>query len=105
MKICRYDGPKKPPPPAELMQVKDPTPGDLARTANSLARDRERDLKFLKDVTYGGPEYNGYNTKRTRNEGQALKPRTKAIYLPLIDMPPAEYDTMLTSMLQIKRLR
>ena len=32
--------------------------------------------------------------------------RTKVIpvYLPLIDMPPVEYDTVLTSMLQIKNL-
>ena len=27
-----------------------------------------------------------------------------AIYLPLIDMPPAEHDTILTSVLQVKRL-
>lgn len=33
-----------------------------------------------------------------------MKSKTTAIYLPLIDMPPAEYDTVLTSMLQIKRL-
>jgi len=43
-------------------------------------------------------------TKKTSKEGQSLKPRTKEIYLLLIDMPPAEYDTMLTSMLKIKRL-
>ena len=29
--------------------------------------------------------------------------KTKAIYLPLIDMPPVEYDTMLTSMLETRR--
>ena len=69
-----------------------------------MSRARERDLEFLKDVYHGGPEYNGYNTKRTKEEGQALQPKTKAIYLLLIDMPPAEYDTILTSMLQIKRL-
>ena len=52
----------------------------------------------------GTPEYNGYNTMQAREEGPSLKPKTRAIYLPLIDMPPAEYDTILTSMLHIKRL-
>ena len=39
-----------------------------------------------------------------REEGLSLKPKTRAIYLPLIDMTPAEHDTILTSMLQIKKL-
>ena len=34
----------------------------------------------------------------------SLQSRTDAIYLPLIDMPPAEYDIILTSMLQVKQL-
>ncbi len=42
--------------------------------------------------------------KKAREEGVSLQQKTKAIYLPLIDMPPAEYDTVLTSMLQVKRL-
>ena len=42
--------------------------------------------------------------KKAREEGISLQVKTNAIYLPLIDMPPAEYDTILTSMLQVKRL-
>ena len=49
------------------------------------------------------PEYNGYNTKKAREEGVSMQVKTNASYLPLIDMPPAEYDTILTSMLQVKR--
>lgn len=86
------------------MQVKYEIPDDLIRTANSLDKARGRYILFLKNAISGGPEYNRYNTKRTREEGKAFKPLTKAIYPSLIDMPPAEYDTMLTSFLQIKRL-
>ena len=69
-----------------------------------LNRARERDLEFFMKINDGAPEYNGYNTMKAREEGQLLKPKTKAIYLPLIDMPPAEYDTILTSMLHVKKL-
>ena len=86
------------------MKVKVPTLMILAQTAVLLNRARERDLEFVRKVNDGAPEYNGYNTMQTREEGQSLKPKTRAIYLPLIDMPPAEYDTILTSMLHIKRL-
>ena len=64
-----------------------------------------RDIEFFTNVSIGGPEHSGLNTKKAREEGHSLKPKTKAIYLPLIDMPPAEYDhTVLTSMLQVKGL-
>ena len=92
--VARYGGPKKPTPPENLMKVQVLPLSVLARAAVSLNRAKERDFEFLRDVSKGGPEYNGYNTKRTREEGQSLKPKTKAIYLPLIDMPPVEYDTM-----------
>ena len=59
----------------------------------------KRTLNFLKV----SPEYNGYNTKKAREEGVSMQVKTNASYLPLIDMPPAEYDTILTSMLQVKR--
>ena len=48
--------------------------------------------------------HSGYNAKQMREEGLSLKPKTRAIYLPLIDMTSAEHDTILTSMLQIKKL-
>ena len=96
IEVSRYTGQKKPIPPKNSKKITVPTLVTLAQTTVVSRRARERDLEFLKDVYHGGPEYNGYNTKRTREEGQALQPKTKAIYLPLIDMPPAEYDTVLT---------
>ncbi len=104
IEICRYTGPKKPAPPESSLRAKVPTLIDLAQTAILVSRARERDFEFLRDVCKGGPEYSGYNTKKAREEGHSLKPKTKAIYLPLIDMPPAEYDIVLTSMLKVKRL-
>lgn len=104
IEIARYTGPKKLTPPKNSIKVKVPTLATLAQTAILLNRARERDLAFFKNVYNGDPEHSGYNTKRTREEGLSLQPKTRAIYLPLIDMPPAEYETIPTSMLQIKRL-
>ncbi len=48
------------------------------------------------------PEFAGYNTKLCREQGQASQPPTRAIYTPLIDMDPADPDTMLTAMVEAK---
>ena len=39
-----------------------------------------------------------------REQRQSVKPATKAVYLPLIDMSPAHPDTMLTAMMEAQRL-
>ena len=44
------------------------------------------------------PEYNCYNTKIVREVGQKFQPRTYVTYFPLINMNPAEVDTILTMM-------
>ena len=102
--ICHYVGPKKPIPPESSMKVKVPTLMILAQTVVLLNRARERDLEYFRKVNDGAPEYNGYNTMQAREEGQSLKPKTWEICLPLINMPPAKYYTILTSMLHIKTL-
>ena len=90
IEVSRYTGPKKPTPPETSMIVKVPTLATLARTASVLNRARERDIEVFKNVYIGGPEHSGFNTKKikAREEGHSLKPKTKVIYLPLIDMPP-----------------
>ena len=50
------------------------------------------------------PEFNGFNTSVAREQGQAVKPKTQAVYLPLIDMPPSDPDTMMTALQEAKRL-
>ena len=49
-------------------------------------------------------EFGGFNTKLTRMQGQGLKPRTKAMYTPLIAMTPSDPTTMKSAMLEAKRL-
>ena len=50
------------------------------------------------------PEYGGFNTEMSRNQGQSLKRGTKAVYTPLIDMVPSDPDTMMTAMVEAQRL-
>ena len=40
-------------------------------------------------------------TQKVSEAGVALQSRMDAIYLPLIDMPPAEYNTILISVLPL----
>ena len=39
------------------------------------------------------PEFNEYGMKLSRKQGHALKLKTKIVYLPLIDRPPAPADS------------
>ena len=44
----------------------------------------------------------GYNTKQMRESGLSTKPKTKAIYKPLINKTPSDSSTILTAMCDIK---
>ena len=58
-----------------------------------------KDLQFMKDILGDHtPEYNGYNTKLFREADRPLKPATKCVYLPLLDMKPSDPDTICTAM-------
>jgi hypothetical protein len=72
----------------------------LAHQAVALSRARSTDFDFLPDIVSQKdiPEFNGFNTQLAREQGHAIKLRTKAIYRPLIDMSPADPDTILTAM-------
>ena len=50
------------------------------------------------------PEFHGYNTKLSKEEGHLPQPKMKVFYLPLIDMKPSDPDTMLTAMMRVKEL-
>ena len=59
----------------------------------------EQDVKFLNDIVNKEcPKYTGYNTAAAREKGQELKPKTVLEYKPLIDMNPADPDTIMTSL-------
>ena len=67
--------------------------------AHQFARMRKLHFEFLKRVysEQNVPEFAGFNTKLCREDGQCIQPATRAIYTPLIDMDPADSDTMLTA--------
>ncbi len=50
------------------------------------------------------PELHGYNTKLSREQGHLPQPKTKVLYLPLIDMKPSDPDMMLIAMMRVKEL-
>ncbi|KAG0716279.1 hypothetical protein GWK47_010093 [Chionoecetes opilio] len=71
----------------------------IASQAVSLARARDIDYSFLKDILFkeGTPEYNGYNTQICRETGMRPAPKTVVSYLPLLNMKPTDRTTVLTS--------
>ncbi len=98
--VVRYDGPKKPEMPRSAA-VKQVMPLKLlAKMKVSALKARETDAAFITDIitTPDTPEFNGYNTALARKQCLSIQPQTKAAYLPLIDMPPADHDTILTAM-------
>ena len=74
----------------------------LHRRANRL------DFEFLKilahDTSSSTPEYGGFNTKMTRDQGQSVKPTSKAVYTPLIDMVPSDPTTVMIAMVEAEKL-
>ena len=104
--IVRYSGPKKPKFPPQFLKKHVPLLKTLAHMVLSQQRANENDLAFLTDVIMSNdsPEFNGYNTRLCREQGRCPKPKTKAVYLPLIDMPPAHPDTIMTAMSKAQQL-
>ncbi|KAJ8317815.1 hypothetical protein KUTeg_004635 [Tegillarca granosa] len=78
----------------------------LADRAVSMNRAKETDLNFFKDMIEDDrcPEYNGYNTRLSREQGHTVKPGTRAVYLPLIDMAPSNPDTIMTALCQAQMI-
>ena len=76
----------------------------LASAVVSLNRANTNDFHSMQlmvnDVLI--PEYNGYNTQIARKSGQSLHPATHVTYFPLINMNPAEPNTILTTMHLVK---
>ncbi len=78
----------------------------LAQQVILVQRSHFHDFEFLKSVAIppSTPEFGGFNTKLTQMQGQGVKPHTKAMYTPLIDMTPSDPTTMKTAMLEARRL-
>ena len=80
--------------------------GILASQIIRINRAQTTDYTFLSQIVNdeSTPEYTGINTKLARQQGHAIKPSTKAIYTPLIDMKPSHPDTIMTAMVEAQRL-
>ena len=102
--IHRYKGPSKPVmPPKEAVYHALPLKV-IATAALSIKRANDLDFHLVNlianDVQV--PEYGGYNTKITRETDQQLKPATHTTHYPLINMNPAEPDTVISTMHLVK---
>ena len=104
VEVSTYIGPKKPPMPAYEKKSLDEE--FLRRQKVSRERSEVIDFEFFLDMAMKKdcPEHNGYCTRLTREQGQSRRPKTQTTYLPLLDMKPADFSTMLTSMKQAKVL-
>ena len=104
--IARHSGPKKPQMPTKeatrailLLKV-------LAQQVIQLSCAQFLDFKFFKAVVNDTdtPEFGGFNTKLAKEQGQSAQPAIRAIYTPLIDMTPADPDTMMTALVEAQKL-
>lgn len=88
--ISRYTGPQKRDPPADSVKVRVMPLRFLARMVLAGDRAAEKYFSFWTDIVEKDdtPEFNGYSTRTTRSEDQSLQPKIRAVYLPLIDLPP-----------------
>ena len=106
IEIHRYQGPKQPPMPLNRATRVVCSLKSLAHQAVVVRRASEADLSFLQDVLTmeNCPEFNGYNTKQSREQGLLPQAKTKTLYIPLIDMKPSDPDTMMTAMTKVQQL-
>ena len=105
--VRRYQGPKTVLMPEKCSKKNVLPLKVLCSALIAEKRAKELDTAFLLGITQeesSCPEYNGYKTQITREEGVAMKRKTQAVYLPLIDMPPSDPDTILTALHEAKRL-
>ena len=104
--IVRYSGPKKLEMPIQFKKTYQSTWLPCAYGGVTRAG-------ILADVTSRDdcPEFSGYITHLCCKQGQSYQPKTKPVYLPLIDMlfpppPPASEnpDTIITVMIKAQKL-
>jgi hypothetical protein len=97
--IQRYQGPKKVPMPDNCAKICVQPLKVICSCIIAERRAKELDFSFLNAINSDDncPEFNGFNTSVARVQGQALKPKTQAVYLPLIDI-------MMTALHEAKRL-
>uniref|UniRef100_UPI00358E0907 uncharacterized protein n=1 Tax=Myxine glutinosa TaxID=7769 RepID=UPI00358E0907 len=103
--LVHYTGPKKVNPPLILVSSGIPYTDVCARN-RSLASAEVRDAQWLNTLSSDQSiEWHGFNNQLARELGSpALKPQTVYLLGHLIDAPPSHPDTVLTSLLYMKKV-
>ena len=98
----RYTGPKKPDMPVEACWKFKPSDALKQAVPVSLSRAKELDFDFLLNVVDkpGTPEHNGFNTRVCRETGMMPASKSAVRYMPLINMKPADPDTVTQPLLR-----
>ena len=104
--VQRYQGPKIIPVPDNCSKRSVLPLKILCSAILSERRAKELDIAFLRDVTNNEvcPEYNGYNTMVTRQQGVLMQPKKKAVYLPLVNMTPSDPGTIMRVLHEANRV-
>ena len=102
----QYDGPKKTAMPEHTSKYNVPSLAFLAQQAAIVNISQEKDFQFLSNIyKEDGPEYAGFNTRLLRQSGVQVKPKNRTMYnRPLIDKNPSDPSTVLTTLLDSKRI-
>ena len=98
-----HDVPKKP----KMVNSEINLPTDFSKMQKiSQSRGGEIDFNFFLDIVSEDKcsKYNGYCYRLSNDQGLSITPKTKIIYMPLLDMVPANPTTLQTSMTQAKIL-
>ena len=97
VEVERYQGPRN---PSMNLLPSHVTESDTASAEILHNQAVFFDMDFIREILCNDncPEFNGFNTKRMRDMNMPSEPKTIVHYRPLIDMIPAEPDTMLTAM-------
>ena len=95
-----FKGSKKPPMQKSFSTIQVLPLKVLCEQEALSCRPKEDDFEFIKSsLIYDKvTEYNSFSTQRSRDSGQSLKPKSKVVFIPLLDPTPSSPSTMLTKM-------
>ncbi len=104
----RFPGPHKPLPP-KIDMHSGQSYDLLLRTSESVQKALQKDMTWITSIALQGPEsdlkpeWGGQMMASARADGTAQGPATKFVFGPLIDMPPAHPDTVLTTLMFVDK--
>ena len=88
-----YDGPRK----QKMVNPEINLQTDFSKMQNiSRSRGEEIDFNFFLDIVSKDiyPEYDGYCYRYSNDQGLSIRPKAKIIYVPLLDIIPANPTTL-----------